>query len=241
MVRSHRLVEFDVDAVYNVVRDNLLYFLATLLQSWGDCIDKVLYDIAKKRTRVAKVASFFARCDEDYVARAIYVLDKYVPSKTKVLFLDATFDKYVTIVRPWIIRELRKKRPKGKRQRVADVVIRKHLLLAFSFLIDAASYLFRYKDMCIASEVNYILSVTKKTELMLLKRVRSKTVYQILSSRNPILGTLSRHNDAVDNIRQSACRSDDAHIKKFAIELIDTIVADPAELQRHLIRAVKRI
>jgi len=242
-MRSHRLPEFDVDVVYAVVRDNLLYFITTLLQSWGDCIDKVLYDIAKKRTRLAKVASFFARCDEDYIARAIYVLDKYIPTQTKQLFLDALFNNYVSTLRPWIIRELKKKRPRSKEPRASpkDKQAREHILLAISFLVDALTPLFRYKDTCIAAEVHDILIVSKRMELMFLKRVKSKAVYTILSAKIPLLATVAQHNKAVDNIRYATCRSEDRHIKEFALEVVNVVVKDPIRLQRHLIVAIGRI
>ena len=240
-MKSHRLPEFDVDFVYDQVRNNLLYFLATLLKSSGSCIDKALYDLAKKRTRMAKVASFFARCDENYVAKSILLLDKYVPSKTKQRFLDSIFARYRTIVRPWIIRELRKKRPKVRLVRKEDRKTRDELLIACAFFVDAVTPLLRYKDTCIAEEVHNILSVSKSMELMFLKRVRSRKVYSLLSSRVPLLGTIAQHKDASNNIRYSTCRNDDQHIKEFAMEVLDIVMHDPVDLQRRLINAIGRI
>lgn len=243
-MRSHPLPNFDVDAVYETVRDNTLYFIHTLLQSWGDCIDKVLYDIAKKRTRIAKVASFFSQCDADYIARSIYILDKYIPTSTKKRFLDAMFTKYTTIVRPWIIQELKKKRPKKKKnpqQKKNQQHVKEHLLLAMSFLVDAVSALLRYHDSCIADEVHYILSQSKRMELLLLKRIQSKHVYRVLSTRVPLLSTVAQHTTAVNNIRHATCRSDDRHIKQFALDVLNKVVNDPIQLQRLLITRISRI
>lgn len=245
-MRSYPIQNFDVDKVYDTVRDNTLYFIHTLLQSWGDCIDKVLYDIAKKRTRIAKMASFFAQCDADYIARSIYILDKYIPTSTKKRFLDAMFVKYTTIVRPWIIQELKKKRRPTKKKNQTNNQqqqrkVREQLLLAMSFLVDAVTPLLRYHDTCIADEVHYILSQSKRMELLLLKRIRSKHVYRVLSAKVPLLSTLAQHTKAVNNVRHATCRSDDRHIKEFAIDILDIIVKDPTQLQRLLITAISRI
>lgn len=249
-LKSHPLGSLNATKAYDSIRTNLILSFRFLIASWGDCLDRMIHHQVQKRSpTIARWTSFLKSCDAEYTRSAIVRLDKFIPSKTKHSFLELLFTKYQTVIKPWVITELRKK-PKHVKQtnkRCVNsqdaMIVQSNMLLSIHFFAKALETLFEYKDLCLQSEALDILKQSKPMELRLLRAFyHRKRVLRLLWKTHPILKPISEHKSVTQNIVQGRCSASDKTMIAFVDEMASIIINPGAakDLSRHIYQHLKK-
>ena len=246
-MKSHPLTNLSASTAYDDIRSNLILSFRFLMASWGDCIDRIIHEQVQKRSpRVARWTSFLKKCDAEYTRAAIVRLDKFIPSKTKHVFLELLFAKYRTAIKPWVIKELKKKRKHEAKSPFTGedaMIVQSNVLMSIHFFTKALVALFKYKDLCLQTEALDILQQSKPMELRLLRTFHDrKRVLRILWKKYPILKPISEHSDVTQNIVQGRCTVSDKNMMTF-VDDVASIILNPTaakDLSRHISRHLKK-
>jgi hypothetical protein len=245
MVKSHQLQEYDTAYVYETVRNNILFAIFLLVDAWGDCLDRSLHRVMQKRSKtLGWFFQFMRNCKKEYTAYSIVILDAYIPIKGKAAFLNAVYSKYVAVVKPWIVKELKKKRRKETIELNMRVKNPKQLLLfMIQFITKALIVLFKYKGTCLQAEVHDILKQSKPRELWLLKQKIPKSMYNIASAKYTILKPIRKHASVTKNVKNTTCDASDEMVEQFVADIADAILNDHLSnhVVEHIIRQFQKI
>lgn len=176
-------------------------------------------------------SKYASNCDNEY-AEYLSKFSLFVPEKSKKHTLDMLYQKYTTIIKPWVVKQMQRKRSKipqsgkktlGTTATIQSDAARLQMLTAVAHLIKGLMVLFKYKNTCLQRELGDILCKAKPWVFRALKHLHGSSLLSFFRFQYPILSVVHGSNVS-KNIVQGTCTMSDADVLKFANDVAAVLI-----------------